>query len=478
MAQKSSRQVGSVVSRERGELVTMCQAVSASGNSVPPLLIFPRKNYKDWFIRGGPADCKGAANDSGWMQEAQYIQFMYHFIENVCPSKSAPVLLLLDNYYAHLSIEALNLAKDKGVVCLSFPPHTTHKLQPLDVSIYGPLKKYIAASQDAWMKNHPGSVVSIYDLPAILSEALPRANSATNIINGFRRTGIMPLNPQVFEDHEFAPASVTDRECPTSEPVRPESPASRGEAASDRAPTTSAISDHPSIFSALFDHPSTSSALFDQPSTSSALSCHPSTSSALSGYLSTSSALSDHPSTSSAISNYPPSISADFDLPPSTSTVFPQSPTTSVASDLTPFFTNPSNTPHRSDQSAFSPIEIIGGLPKAKPRKSTAKRRGRQSAILTDTPVKKKLEEEKQKATQNKNSKWQKLSFPKKKKPRKSYNEDWHCLICGDSYANSRPGEEWVKCAQCNGWFHFDCTEGLSKYCCHLCSNNPVSVIA
>ena len=311
------------------------------------------------------------------------------------------------------------------------------------------------------MKNHPGSVMSIYDLPAILSEALPRANSATNIINGFRRTGIMPFNPQVFEDHEFAPASVTDRECPASEPVRPESPVNRGEAASDWAPTTSTISDHPSTSSALSDHPSTSSALFDHPSTFSALSGHPSTSSAL----------SDHPSTSSAISNYPPSISADFDLPPSTSTVFPQSPTTSAASDLTPFSTNPSNTPHRSDQSAFSPIEIIGGLPKAKPRKSTAKRRrGRQSAILTDTPVKKKIEEEKQKATQNKNSKRRKLSFPKKKKPRKSYNEDWHCLICGDSYANSRPGEEWVKCAQCNGWSHFDCTEGLSKYCCHLCS--------
>ena len=74
---------------------------------------------------------------------------MHHFIENVRPSKSAPVLLLLDNYSAHLSIEALNLAKDKGVVCLSFPPHTIHKLQPLDVSVYGPLKKYIAASQDA-----------------------------------------------------------------------------------------------------------------------------------------------------------------------------------------------------------------------------------------------------------------------------------------------------------------------------------------
>ena len=38
VATKGVKQIGSITSSERGELVTMCVAVSASGNSVPPCL--------------------------------------------------------------------------------------------------------------------------------------------------------------------------------------------------------------------------------------------------------------------------------------------------------------------------------------------------------------------------------------------------------------------------------------------------------
>ena len=41
VAQKGVKQVGAVTSGERGELVTLCQAVSAVGNTVPPMFIFP-----------------------------------------------------------------------------------------------------------------------------------------------------------------------------------------------------------------------------------------------------------------------------------------------------------------------------------------------------------------------------------------------------------------------------------------------------
>ena len=28
----------------------------ASGNTVPPMFVFPRKNYKDYFVNNGPPD--------------------------------------------------------------------------------------------------------------------------------------------------------------------------------------------------------------------------------------------------------------------------------------------------------------------------------------------------------------------------------------------------------------------------------------
>ena len=43
---KGTRQVGAMTSGERGTLVTVGVAANAIGNSVPPIFIFPRKNFR------------------------------------------------------------------------------------------------------------------------------------------------------------------------------------------------------------------------------------------------------------------------------------------------------------------------------------------------------------------------------------------------------------------------------------------------
>ena len=94
---------------------------------------------------------------------------------------------------------------------LSFPPHTSHKLQPLDRSVYGPFKSYLGSAQAAWLRNHPGQRMTIHDIPGIVNIALPKANTPTNIMNGFKKCGISPYNKDIFEDHEFAPAEPTNQ---------------------------------------------------------------------------------------------------------------------------------------------------------------------------------------------------------------------------------------------------------------------------
>ena len=146
----------------------MCCAVSATGNSVPPMFIFPRVRYFDHFVRDGPVGCIGAAHRSGLMTSDKFFVFMKHFVEHVKPSKDKKVLLLLDNHKSHIGIKIIDFARDNGVVILSFPPYCSNKLQPLDRSVFGPLKKYVSNAQDAWMRTHPGKTISIYDLPGIV----------------------------------------------------------------------------------------------------------------------------------------------------------------------------------------------------------------------------------------------------------------------------------------------------------------------
>ena len=149
VAEKSKRNVGAMTSGERGTNITVVTAVSALGNTVPPMFVFHRKNYKDYFVNNGPPDCIGLGNGSGWVTDIEFNKYMQHFIKHVKPSSEYKVLLILDNHSSHLHFETLNLAKENGIVMLSFPPHCSHKLQPLDVLVFGPFKKCLSGAQDA-----------------------------------------------------------------------------------------------------------------------------------------------------------------------------------------------------------------------------------------------------------------------------------------------------------------------------------------
>ncbi|GBN67897.1 hypothetical protein AVEN_189612-1 [Araneus ventricosus] len=108
IAQTGKKQVRQAVSGERGELVSFCGIISATGNSIPPFFIFPRVKYKDYFLCDAPTGSL-----------------------------------------------AITYAKENDIVLLSFPPHCSHRLQPLDVAVYGAFKGACKVSFNDWLLNHP-----------------------------------------------------------------------------------------------------------------------------------------------------------------------------------------------------------------------------------------------------------------------------------------------------------------------------------
>lgn len=151
---------------------------------------------------------------------------MKHFIRHVRPSKDRKVLLLLDNHSSHLSINALKLAKENGIIMLSFPPHCSHKLQPLDRSVFGPFKSSYNSFAGTWMREHPGAPMAITDIAGITGQALPVSATPANIVAGFRVSGISPFNPFIFDNEfDYAPSYVSDRPIPSQGAVGvPEAP--------------------------------------------------------------------------------------------------------------------------------------------------------------------------------------------------------------------------------------------------------------
>ena len=157
------------------------------------------------------------------MTEADFELFLAHFIRNVRSSKQRKVLLLLDNHSSHLSVNALKMAKDSGVIMLSFPPHCSHKLQPLDRSVFGPFKRCYNTFSGSWMSDHPGVPMTISDVAGIAGQAFPLSVTPVNILSGFRVAGVGPFNPYLFDNEfDFAPSYVTDRPLPSQDDTNTE----------------------------------------------------------------------------------------------------------------------------------------------------------------------------------------------------------------------------------------------------------------
>ena len=220
VAGKGEKQVGQVTSAERGVLVTMCGAVNALGNAIPPFLIFPRVNFKDHMIGGAPPGTVGAVHPSGWMTGENFHSWLQHFVTHSHCSLQNPLLLLMDNHDSHITVSSLDLAKASGIVLVTFPPHCSHKLQPVDRTVYGPLKRHYNTACNSWQMRNPGKPMTIYDIAGNLGEAFPRAFTPGNIVAGFKATGIWPFNREVFGDDEFLSAYVTDRPAPTNDQLQ------------------------------------------------------------------------------------------------------------------------------------------------------------------------------------------------------------------------------------------------------------------
>ena len=177
--------------------------------------MFPRVNIQDHWLLTAPtgSSATGHQKATGWMTEDSFVKYMKHFVKYTKPTKEQPILLILDNYNSHISLDVINYAKERNITMLSFPPHCSHELQPLDKTMFGPFQTFFNQGVDNWMgqKENAGKSMTIHVIPSIVSYAFPKAMTPANIISGFRATGICPFDRHVFPPEKFLSAYSTDR---------------------------------------------------------------------------------------------------------------------------------------------------------------------------------------------------------------------------------------------------------------------------
>ncbi|KAI4460092.1 hypothetical protein MML48_6g00008638 [Holotrichia oblita] len=214
---------GKTVSRVSGgsgrESTTVLACIAANGSYLPPFIAFKGSAVQArWTSEQAIGGTLYGASKNGWMEEPHsYHWFETSFIPEVktrrlrydLPNQTA--ILLFEGHCSHVGVRIVNSALKDNVALFRFPSHLTDRIQPLDKCVFGPIKikwdKILVAHGKSEMGKSSGRL-SKQKFVELLSEVWREGIPSTNIISGFKTTGIFPVNPDMFSEEFFDPLKL------------------------------------------------------------------------------------------------------------------------------------------------------------------------------------------------------------------------------------------------------------------------------
>ena len=187
-------------------MYTVLFCVSATGEYLPPYIIYRSKNLWNSWTRGGPEGACYSFNDSGWMMDINFENWFIDIFIKHTRNFDKPVLLTFDGHNSHLTYRTVKAAIDSNIIIICLPPNTSHALQPLDVSVFRGVKRNWKEIVNAWFRESRLKNVYKAVFPHLLSK-LWGCLDPTHSINGFKHTGLYPLNKKAVDSRTLVSPS-------------------------------------------------------------------------------------------------------------------------------------------------------------------------------------------------------------------------------------------------------------------------------
>lgn len=168
--------------------VLIAACVSATGQSLPPFIIWKGKTMTpELAVRELPGT-EYSLSDSGWMNSTLFALWFRKVFLRYAPA-TRPIILLMDGHSSHRSPDAIKLAAQNEVILFTLPPNTTHLTQPLDKGVFGPCKSHWKSVCRDYQVSHFGEQITKYNFVQLFSKT---SMTAAIISAGFEITGIPP----------------------------------------------------------------------------------------------------------------------------------------------------------------------------------------------------------------------------------------------------------------------------------------------
>jgi hypothetical protein len=180
------------------EWVTAIECTSASGWTVPPMIIFDGKvHISSWYTDILPRDWTITVSENGWTNDSLGLTWLTDVFEKYTKDRTKGVyrLLILDGHGSHSTPEFDLFCTEHSIITLCIPPHSSHLLQPLDVSCFTVLKRSYGRQIEDLMRVGVNYIDKSDFLPAYLT-ARTEALTSDTVRNGFAATGLVPYDPE------------------------------------------------------------------------------------------------------------------------------------------------------------------------------------------------------------------------------------------------------------------------------------------
>lgn len=210
IARTGSKNVHSIIPDQR-EWLSIVACVNAAGHTIPNFYILKGVQFRRNFIDRCEDKATMAMARKTWMSGPLFYTWLSHFIARVKESfdlsQTSRHLLILDGHNSHVTLEVIHKASQAGIDMVTLPSHTSHALQPLDVSVFASFKKAFRRIRDEWVLKNGGRAPTKEDLAEWVYKGLRKAATPKNIQSGFRTTGIFPLKSTAV-DNQLGPSEA------------------------------------------------------------------------------------------------------------------------------------------------------------------------------------------------------------------------------------------------------------------------------
>ena len=200
-------------------LITAIECFSMDGRVLNPLVIWPAETHRvNWTTFPTPGWRYGLS-ESGYNNGIISLEWIKGTFnpQTKDRAKGSLRLLIADGFTTHESAEIQRFCYEEGIRLSRLPSHTSHKLQPADITPFSCLKTYYREEVERLYRGGV-KLIGKPHFTQLYDKARRRAFTERNIRSGWRRAGLDPFRPEVVLEGMSQPSPLPPLPSPLPPP--------------------------------------------------------------------------------------------------------------------------------------------------------------------------------------------------------------------------------------------------------------------